>query len=106
MEDLGCTLTLVAHRPRHAPPAWRAYVLSQAVVMVVLHLDQVVTTRLHQRLVVALIVREGQCQGATLEFVLSVRQAISKMSLETPHARNVLATSTKLNQEQPIAYDA
>jgi hypothetical protein len=53
--------------------------------------------------VVALIVREGQCQGATLEFVLSVRLAISKMSLETSHARNVLATSTKIKQEHPTA---
>ena len=63
------------------------------------------TTRLHQRpAAVAMVVRQGK--GATLEFVLNVRLAISKMSLETSHARNVLATSTKINQEQPIAYDA
>ena len=47
MGELLCTLTLVATRLRHAALAWHAYAQSQAVVMVVLHLDQVVTTRLH-----------------------------------------------------------
>ena len=55
MEDLGSTLTLVGHRPRHAPPAGRAYAQSQAVVMVVLHLDQVAAAHLPQHLVVVAV---------------------------------------------------
>ena len=55
MEDLGSTLTLLARRLRHAPPAVRAYALSQVVVMVVLHLDQVAAAHLPQHLVVVAV---------------------------------------------------
>ena len=57
LEDLGSTLTLLGHRPRHAPPAWRAYAQSQAVasVAMVLHLDQVAAAHLPQRLVMAVL---------------------------------------------------
>ena len=96
--DLGSTLTLVAHRPRHAPPAWRAYVLSQAVVMVVLHLDQVAAAHLPQRLVVVavLLVHQEKCQWAVPESVLHVLSAILRMSLVTVNAWHVLLISTKI----------
>ena len=55
MGELLCTLTLVATRLRHAALAWRAYAQSQAVVMVVLHLDQVAAAHLPQRLVMAVL---------------------------------------------------
>ena len=89
-----------------------ASALSQVVAMAAtlqhLHLMVVVmvmTTRLHQRLevVVVLPAHQEECQGATLEYVLHVRSANSREMLATVNAWRVLVITTKIKQEHPNA---
>ena len=61
------------------------------------------TTRLHQRLVVALNAWQEKCQQATLEFVFHAQSVSSREMLAIVHAWHVLSTSTKIEQEQHTA---
>ena len=64
----------------------------------------VVTTRLHQRRLVAVVAHQEKCkEAATPVFVLIARSVSSREMLATVNAWHVLVITTKINQEHPNA---